>query len=100
MEQVEKARLFREYDENLFEYNFIKSYQRTHTLRNFPMRENPNDVDQFLRYMEASRVVETLYARALRKMVRFVEFRTTRVEGSPRESTRGSGSSIRTVSRP
>jgi hypothetical protein len=37
--------------------------------KNIPERENPNDIDHYLRYAELERITETLYARALRKMV-------------------------------
>jgi hypothetical protein len=37
--------------------------------KSLPERENPNDVDQYLRYSEVGRIIETLYARALKKMV-------------------------------
>jgi hypothetical protein len=37
--------------------------------KNVPEREDPNEIDHFMRYAEASRIIESLYTRALRKMV-------------------------------
>jgi hypothetical protein len=70
-------------------------YYRDRMFRNIPMRENPDDVDQFLRYSEVTRIIETLHARALRKMVLEVIFRGTRELRFLMGLTSGLGSSGR-----
>lgn len=48
---------------------FMKGVYVQKIFKNLPERENPNEVDQYLRYSAVTRIIETLYARALKKMV-------------------------------
>lgn len=57
------------------------------------MRENPDEIDHFMQYSDASRILETIYPRILKKMVINSLFRALRVLLSLRALTRRSGNS-------
>jgi hypothetical protein len=53
----------------MYEWTFMRYIFVEKMYKSIPERENQNDVDHYYRYADIGRIIETLHARGLKRMV-------------------------------
>lgn len=57
------------YFDKMIDINFYHPYLISRVFKNVPEREDPNQIDHFMQYAEADKILDLMYSKVLKKMV-------------------------------